>query len=268
MTVLSWNVMSTGSPKEKERRGGHLLRVVEDSDADVLLLQEVWEGLAARIADSTGMSVAAEAFYGPDGTASCAVLTAEPLRPRVSGSLSLPGSEAGHDYTAASAEVDVDGRRWGLVSAHLPWGGRSEPARTSAVTELDRWVTSRLPDESFPVLLGADMNCTPQHSAWRILTGHQVAESGEGVLWADSWEACGEGEGCTTGPGVAPLSTATAKSVGSSRPDLEPARRIDGVFCRGWCYGRRGGPVSAEVLRTRSAVHASDHLPLRVEVLR
>ncbi len=270
LTVVTWNVMGTEDPDEQERRGQEVGAVLERLRPDVVLLQEAWEGLAHRLAYRRGNGVAGEAPYA-DGRRFCVVLTPSgSARPGRTRHLLMPGSKLGIAYGAAITVAPIGGVPWCLISAHLPWGGRSEAARVEAVVHIDACAEEAAPYDAHPAVLGADMNATPDSASWRTLTGLQPVEGGNGMLWVDTWASVNSSrtdDGHTTGPAV-PLSSRTAARAGSSRPELEPSRRIDGLFSRGWCYGRRGGPVAAEVVRSGAALRASDHLPVMARLSR
>jgi endonuclease/exonuclease/phosphatase family metal-dependent hydrolase len=268
LQVLTWNVMGSRSAKDLAARGELIAAALGRVGADVVLLQEAWPELLETLEASCGLAVAASSAY-QGGAHLCAVLARSELGGGESFSLTLPGSELGREYGAVCAALRVDGRTWGAVSAHLPWGGRSEAARVAAVVAIGRRVDEMLSYGDGPVLLGADMNATPGSAAWRILTGSEPpAQGGPGPFWVDAWAAVGAGDGFTTGPTIAPLAARTATAFGSVRPELEPPRRIDAVFSRGWCYGRVGGPVSAEVVSDEAVRLCSDHLPVLARTLR
>lgn len=294
LRVLTWNVMGTGSPQGLADRADLIANVVDEQSPQVLLVQEAWGGLLETLAARCGLFVAAEASYLGDGRL-CAVLCRRgtPVRSGAH-TLALPGSQSGYDYLAVAAAVSLFGREWGLVSAHLPWGGRCEAARAAAVVSIDRWLEELLPYGAHPVVLGADMNAGPDSVSWRTLVGLDApvrppeadllpATSPErpagppsqkptslapGPFWVDVFATAGTGPGETTGPEVAPLAAQTAASFeGATFPQLEPPRRIDGVFARGWCHGRTGGPMSARVLGDATVLRCSDHLPVQAELI-
>lgn len=274
--VMSWNVMGTGSASERDARLDALAEVVSASRCDVLLVQEAWPEALDAVSSSSGLRQVAMAGY-LDGYRCCAILCRPDLLPSGDDAascayLELEGSQSGHGYLAVFASMVVGSERWGLVSAHMPWGGRSEAARVQAVVSVDRHAASLWPDMSCPVVMGADMNSVPSSASWRSLVGLDTASSspspGSGVFWVDCFDVVGVGDGMTAGPSVAPLALATASSFPSSlRPDLEPARRYDGIFSRGWCHGRRGGPLRCRVFASSVARSASDHLPLVADLL-
>jgi endonuclease/exonuclease/phosphatase family metal-dependent hydrolase len=265
--TLTWNVMRHPGAPDHDDRAKSIVAVVKQLNLDVVMLQEAWDGLVGELVEHAGLLPAAQSRYGQQESV-CAVLVGPEAQQVGQGAeLSLPGSESGWGYTAAFATAVISGRTWGLASAHLPWGGRSEAARVAAVVALDRWIEKSLPYASAPVVLGADMNAQPHSLSWRTLTGLEPAgDAGPGPYWVDTWAATspseGRAAGCTVGPAVAPLAAETAAMFGSVRPDREPSRRIDGVFSRGWCYGRPGGPVSSLVVTGDMVRLCSDHLPV------
>lgn len=268
--AASWNVMGTGDASSLRRRAGSVAETVSQLSCDVLLLQEAWEGALERIQEVAGLQLAAAAGY-LDERRLCAVMCRSEILPPPDDArtltLTLPGSQSGSDYLAVAAQVSVHGSVWGVASAHMPWGGLSERARIDAAVSLDSALGDVWSYGRVPVLLGADMNSLPSSSSWRTLCGLE-AHDARGAFWVDAFAEVGSGPGFTAGPAVAPLAAETASGFpGVLHADMEPSRRIDGLFSRGWCFGRAGGPVSASVVSSGLARASSDHLPLLAELL-
>lgn len=267
MRVMTWNVMGTGGREDRSRRLPAAVAAVDASGCDLLLLQEAWPEVVDAISARSGLQVAASSGY-LDGVRVCAVMcrgSAATGRRDGFGQVMMPGSQSGAVYLAVGAEVRVGGRVWGAVSAHLPWGGRSEAARLAGVRAVDARAAS-LWSGDVPVVLGADMNAVPEAASWRALTGLDPSDGG--CFWVDCFAAAGAGAGFTAGPGVAPLALMTAgRDVSVVRPDLDPDRRYDGIFARGWCHGRTGGPVGSFVHDVEAAREASDHLPVVADLI-
>jgi endonuclease/exonuclease/phosphatase family metal-dependent hydrolase len=212
--ILTYNVQSL-------RRGlDRVAAVISDEDPDVALLQECGtRGGLVKLAEALGMQ--SVSTHRPFGRVRNAVLYGPAWR--------LRGREAA-DFVrlgrtlrrgAMVAWLRRDGVSMTAVSTHL---GLVPAERVDHAREL----TDRLAAEDGPVVVGADLNESPEAPAVRWI----------GARYFDAFAQAGEGAGPTF-------------------PALAPTARIDYLFV--------GGPVSVQrvwVPAGREAVRASDHLPV------
>lgn len=203
-------------------------RVIRDSGADVVALQEVDRGverserrdLVAELSDLTGLPHTAFGhnldFQG--GAYGNALLSRYPINDAENILLEqvVPHEQRG----VLRARVDVDGRSVTVFVVHLDHQHASERLRG-----LDQ-IEELLPPPDEAVVLAGDLNAEPESPAYARAT----------AFLNDAWVAAGMGDGFTF-------------------PADVPARRIDYVF-----YRPPLEPVSAEVLQTQ----ASDHRPVVV----
>lgn len=181
--------------------------MVRETGADVVLLQEVDRGTErsgrvdqlAELSRRTGFhGVFGKTLDYQGGGYGIALLSRWP----VSGDTLIPlpveppQARAGGSREPRGvlrARVDAPGGALYVLNTHLDASGGDTYRRQEAATLLAE--AGQLPDEDARVLMGGDLNATPESAV--IGT---VREAG----WVDGWEACGRGEGLTY-PAKAPV---------------------------------------------------------------
>lgn len=274
LKVATWNLLCSDVDlrERMEEAASHVL------DADILLVQESRQdgngtpSSAQVLADQIGMRVASPTNYSYNkpgespyryGTA---ILTKLPIIEE--GIIDLKGCGGIKDLASIAWLTAPSGRQILAVSAHLEWGGDKEHVRLAQVIAIENEVRVRLTEHSriSPVtpiaLLGMDANALPDSDTIRYITGLGAGTGFGGAQWVDMWAASGQGEGYTSVVAGNPYAVSTAISVGITRPEMVPDRRIDYLMARGWVYGRPGHPLDVEVRgqsSTLGKVVASDH---------
>lgn len=272
--VATWNLLSSAADlrERMEEAAAHLL------DTDIVLIQESRQeedpslpSSAKVLADQIGMKVIA-AVNAPSRHAEqrfkygTAILTRLPVI--TEGLVDLRSALGWQDSASIAWLTAPSGRRLLTVSAHLQWGGDKEHVRLAQAVAIENEVRVRLAEHARtnPIaplaLLGMDANALPESDTIRYLTGLGVGNGAGGAQWVDTWTVSGNGPGYTSVVPGNPYAAATAMSVGITRPEMIPARRIDYLMARGWVYGRAGHPLDVEVRGQTSLlgkVLASDH---------
>ncbi len=239
--VLVYNIHAgrdaAGLPNLEE-----VARIVDEHDADVVLLQEVdrgtkrsggvdqlqalkerteFDGVFGRTLDFDGGQYGIAALSrGGFGFEDTVPLRVAPSQARAGGS---------HEPRGALVTI-VRTRlgRWQAITTHLDASAGDE-YRLQEAERLRELVRVRRATGT-PLLLGGDMNATPESPVIRRLLDFGLR---------DAWAACGKGDGFTF-------------------PAAQPVRRIDYLFLDGALRC-----TSAEVVETQ----ASDHRPLLVSVV-
>jgi endonuclease/exonuclease/phosphatase family metal-dependent hydrolase len=227
--VLTWNVWGRFGPWEA--RLDAIAATLAAARADVVTLQEVWEGdgrnQAAELASALDLFHAYAGRFTIDGvTIGNAVLSRWPIVDVESRTLPAPPEL---EELRVVLRAAIDGPRGPLqvFTTHLNWRFEQSAVRQEQVRSIAHFVAETDDDGGHPPILAGDMNAVPDADEIRMLTG-RAAPPVPGLVFHDAWEAAGN-----TGPGF----TWTNANRWAAR-DLEPDRRIDYVFV-GW--PRRGG---------------------------
>ncbi|MHB0950097.1 MAG: endonuclease/exonuclease/phosphatase family protein [Gemmatimonadaceae bacterium] len=218
--------------------------IVNESDADVALLQEVDRGTRrsggvdqpAVLARATGRHVAFGRTLDFDGGQyGIAILSRWPIRTDTLIHLPIfpPQQRAGGSYEprgALVAAIEAPGELLRVVNTHLDASG-TDQYRTQEVRTIVRIADSlRALRPAGRLLIGGDFNSTPESAVQQVVRDAKLR---------DAWTTCGGGEG-------------------PSFPASVPRKRIDYLLLDG------GSCASARVLETQ----ASDHRPVFIEVTR
>lgn len=273
ITVATWNILS--APSDVLARMSEAAAWMQD--VDVLCVQEAVHGApgsagtAHILADKLGMEVASLTHqntfsYGVQMGTGTAVLSKLPVLSQNYIDLTSVDGEA-PEASLALLETP-NGTPLYVVSAHLEWGGHSEPKRLAQAVAIEKEMRARVHEYQAAhgvkplVLLGMDANALPDSDTIRYLTGLNASADAESALWIDIWKNVGVGEGYTSIVKDNPHAIMTAQTKNILRPDLIPPRRIDYLMMRGWLYGSAGMPLSTEVRGCDSKLGetvASDH---------
>jgi endonuclease/exonuclease/phosphatase family metal-dependent hydrolase len=251
--VVTWNLCC--STTERSTRLAQAAHVLGETQADVVLLQEVWQGAAETLASALGMNVASASEIEECGPGHVAILSRYCIVTSAGGP--LPGvGDSGQVTSFAYCVADVGlSMPWVFYSAHLAWGSHSETARLKQARALER--QARDLDVTFTDavhVLGGDLNTQSDSRTVRYLTGLEPAEESS-AFWVDAWSTVGKGPGYTSDPSL-PLARESAQAVGITAPELLPYRRIDYILTRGYAHGRAGCPIDAWLVE---GAGASDH---------
>jgi len=200
-----------------------LAEVIRPLEPDVVIVQEAprrlrWRTRCARLAHALGL------VYVTGGAPSLGnvILTNLRVRPRETWDLRYPLTPGRHLRGAAFARCSVGGTGFVVAGSHLA----TDPAERPGQAELLRKALAELDG---PVILGADLNDTPDGTAWRSL--------------ADG------------------LTDAAGDDDAGTYPASAPDRRIDAVF-----VDPRITVTGYRVVDPPAARRASDHLPVLVEL--
>ncbi|MDO5500034.1 MAG: endonuclease/exonuclease/phosphatase family protein [Propionibacteriaceae bacterium] len=217
--------------------------VLEDTDADIIGLQEVdnhwgarsdFEDQAAWLAERLGMHACYSANLDLDPAADrterrqygTAILSGHRLRNCIN--TPLPNHPGGEQRGLAQADVKVRGVDLRFYNTHLTHN--SAPGRAAQARVVNDIIAAGEADNPRrEVVLVGDLNAVPTTPEYALFTERL----------GDVWTAVGEGPGYTIDP-------------------VNPDRRIDYILASDAVT-----PVSAEVIDTI----ASDHLPVVAEVI-
>jgi endonuclease/exonuclease/phosphatase family metal-dependent hydrolase len=200
--------------------------VVRGLHPDVLLLQETGSRRdLCRFAQDVGMRAARDPWSPFRRRVKNAVLVADPWRFTSVELVRFHGTPRWYPRGALIARVSASDEVVRAVSTHFGLGGAER------ASQADRLVALAAPSEGGAVIVGGDLNATPDTRAVRRIS----------AALTDVWPGAGHGEGPTF-------------------PAVAPAARIDYVFVSG----------QLQVLRARVATddasNASDHLPVSVDL--
>jgi len=229
-------------------------KILHLQDADVICLQESWPEARAIISSKLKMHL-----FVLNDISGCSILSKFPIIS--SQEISMP--HVGTQGNAVLVSIkSSSGRIWNVISAHLAWGGHAEGHRRLQAISIDR-AASIAQEKNFGsvTVLAGDLNCTPNSSTIRYLSGLEPLSDNTSTLWIDSWSYCRDAtaNGFTVKP-VNYLAASTAKQVGIIDPIQLPDRRIDYIFVKDWLYGRPGSPIMSETFGSEfSPEFASDH---------
>jgi endonuclease/exonuclease/phosphatase family metal-dependent hydrolase len=261
MRVVTWNLWWRFGPwADRQPAIAATLRAVA---ADVVCLQEVWaerDGTdqVAILAEQLGLHHARTLGPWWDGVSfGNAVLSRWPIASHETVRLPRPDGEPGH-RSAIVAVVDHPAGPLVVVSTHLDHRFDASTARQDQVAALCRVVeTHRARNRSvWPVVIGADLNATPDSDEVRALTG-RCAVPVPGLVFTDAWEVAGAGPGWTWRDDNPYLGAATW-----------PRRRLDYVLVSWPRTPPAGQPVRADLagLDAVDGVHPSDHAAVVVDL--
>jgi len=255
LRVMTWNVWwRFESPEEREEA---ILAVIEKESPDVLCLQEVWaerrgEDQVERFADALEYHAArTDGPWFEERSFGNAVLSRWPVIDAEQHALPKDDGTPGH-RRALYAVTDSPYGPIPVVSAHLEHRLDGTVVRRRQAATLARVIADRRgdPDRDFPVIVGGDLNATPDSDEVRALTG-RTAPPVPGLLLMDCWEQAGDGTYGAT--------------WSSENPHVEwsawPNRRLDYLFVS-WPRPRPiGNPLRCWLSGTEpiNGVQPSDH---------
>jgi endonuclease/exonuclease/phosphatase family metal-dependent hydrolase len=218
--VVTYNVRGFRDGRER------VAAVVRGLRPDVLLLQETGSRRdLRRFAQDVGMRAARDPWSPFRRRVKNAVLLADPWRFMSVELVRFHRAPRWYPRGALVALVSAGGDVVRAVSTHFGLGGEERGSQA------DRLVALAAPSEGGAVIVGGDLNATPDMRAVRRIS----------AALTDVWPGAGHGQGPTF-------------------PAVAPTARIDYVFV--------GGQVQVMHARveTADASNASDHLPVSVDL--
>lgn len=262
--VVTLNTLNSKDGLEERARAiGQELAALQP---DVVLLQEVlfedWEGSSVFldiVAMYSGLPVAVTnpGEKMPHGLIDGSAILS---RFKVLESGEPDQAKGVHARTSYAVFQTPGGRSLAAFSIHGAWGGERTYERELQMIALDnhaRALEAKYAKSGLVCVLGGDLNCIPDSSPIRFLTGRQPIGT-RGAYWVDCWEAVGEGDGATNTPEI-PAALRTARQVGIGLPESAPYRRIDYILVKGWAHGRPGTPLSTSLCMDLGEDTPSDH---------
>jgi len=240
LRVMTWNIRA-GLGLDRRRSLVRLARVIRDSGADVVALQEVdrgrdrsegvdqaaWLGARLGMYHLVGPSIEDE----EGGAYGNAVLARHPLE--LVRHDQLPTPRRAEPRTAFRVRIaDPLGGPIDLLTTHLGLGEAERRAQARAL--LEEWIAGREIDPGVPLVLAGDLNGTPGSVTLRMLRErlHDAAERA-GAAWRATW------------------------------PTRWPLRRLDHLL-----VSRHFDVETCDVIRSLRARVASDHFPVIADLLR
>jgi endonuclease/exonuclease/phosphatase family metal-dependent hydrolase len=218
--VVTYNVRGFRDGRER------VAAVVRGLHPDVLLLQESGSRRdLRRFAQEVGMRAARDPWSPFRRRVKNAVLLADPWRFTSAELVRFHGAPRWYPRGALIARVSAGDEVVTAVSTHFGLGGEERGSQA------DRLVALAAASEGGAVIVGGDLNATPDMRAVRRLS----------AALTDAWPGAGHGQGPTF-------------------PAAAPAARIDYVFVWGQVQVMGARVAAAE------ASTASDHLPVSVDL--
>lgn len=253
--VATWNLGHRFG--DFERRLAAIVAILRAEGPDIVCLQEVWavEGgtdqvdLLAKALDLQATrtpSIFWRGFsYGNAILSRWPILTSETVGLHDANGAATP-------RTMLFATVDSPTHALTVVSTHFEHRFDRSSTRVAQAKQLCVQINDRRssPEQSFPVIVGADFNALPDSDEVRLLTG-KTAPPVAGFVLTDTWEVAGDASAgntwCRTNPHLA--------------DSLWPNRRLDYLMVS-WPRPKGVGvPIEARLIG-QNAMHgvvASDH---------
>lgn len=219
--VLTWNVWWRYGPWRQRQPA--IEQTVQDLNADVIALQEVWDdgqqNFAKLLADKLGYTHVYAAYderkkgvqFGN------AILSRWPIDTNDSRKLPAPANAEERRCVLYGA---IDGPRGPLqvFTTHLNWKPQHSHVRQLQVKAVAEFIAEHATNAYPPILCG-DFNANPDSEEIRMLTG-QTTCAVEGLVFFDAWRVAGDESGGLTWDNKNPYAVL----------ELEPSRRIDYVL--------------------------------------
>jgi endonuclease/exonuclease/phosphatase family metal-dependent hydrolase len=204
-----------------------LAAVVRAADPDVAILQEAprrfrWRTKSAALADRFGLVVAGGGLPALGNL----VLTSLRVRVHEQRCVRFPLTPGRHLRGAVVVRCSVGRTPFAVAGSHLATDDGERPAQAAILRRV-------LADVDEPLLLGIDVNETPDGGAWRTLTGARLVDAAVAAGRADQ----------------------------ATFPVAAPRRRIDAILVDPRCE-----VVDYRVFDPPEARRASDHFPLLADV--
>ena len=196
--VVTWNVWWRFG--DWELRQGAILQTLEDLDADVVCLQEVWsaetgEDQVRDFATHLGMShVRTPERWWKGHSFGNAILSKYPIID--SESTQLPPTDGPGTRWALSASLSRGDTSIPVICSHLDHRFDQSQRRQEQVTAIFDLVAARHDPAGHPVVLAGDFNATPNSDEIRMITGDAPTPV-QGLAMTDAWPQCNDSPGWT-----------------------------------------------------------------------
>jgi endonuclease/exonuclease/phosphatase family metal-dependent hydrolase len=197
---MTWNLWWRFGPWE--RRQDAILAVLREQQPDVVCLQETWstdgEDQAAVLAEGLGYHAAVGEAPRFDGMGFAnSVISRWPVEVVDSVPLPRPDGRPGH-RRAVAVRVDTPWGEWPFVTTHVDHRFDASDARECQLVRVLELVADLRgdPERDLPVVVGGDLNATPDSDEIRLVTGRRQAPV-RGLVLNDLWEQAGDGPGHT-----------------------------------------------------------------------
>jgi endonuclease/exonuclease/phosphatase family metal-dependent hydrolase len=199
MRVMTWNLWWRFGPFEQRQQA--IVDVIRSVDPDILCLQEVWsdanDDQSEQLAEVLGMhSTRTDPVFYDGQSFGNAILTRWPVDRIASQALPSASGEPGHRCIVAGV-VDTPSGRWPIASTHFDHRFDASATRQQQATRLLELglIWRGVPDNSLPLIVGADVNTVADTDEIRMLTGRRVGVAG--IVFSDVCEHVGAGNGYT-----------------------------------------------------------------------
>jgi endonuclease/exonuclease/phosphatase family metal-dependent hydrolase len=220
LKVLTWNIWWRFGPWES--RGPAILETLNELDADLIALQEVWgdgvNNFAAELAAELDYQCVFHSSMQVNGSEfGNAILSRWPIE--ISKATMLHGkNETGEGRLGLYANIAGPRGVVPIISTHLNWRFEQSHVRQRQVMDLAKFIDSKRP-WSFPPILCGDFNAEPDSDEIRMLKGLTTCPV-EGLVFHDAWGVAGKHGLGITWDNSNPYTTAS----------FEPDRRLDYIF--------------------------------------
>lgn len=258
LRVVTWNLWWRFG--DWETRQPAIVDTLRQIDADIVMLQEVWEDGTDSQAEQLARALSLNHVFHPwtevdDVQFGNAVLSRWPI----SGSDYFPYSvvtDGGRHRGVIRADIDGPRGPVQVFTTHLSWRFDEGAERCQQVLELLDFIKNS-PQRSYPAVVGGDFNADPGSDEIQMMTGRHRAADTAATLY-DTWEFTDSNAPGWTWDNQNPVAAA----------GLEPNRRIDYIFA-GWPrVGGAGSVANVRVLQplTVDGYPASDHSAVVAEL--
>lgn len=196
--VVTWNLWWRFGPWEERQPA--ILTTLENIDADIICLQEVWSeengvDQAAEIAAKLNMHhVRTPEHWYKGHSFGNAILSKFPIQE--SSSHQLPPLDGPGRRYALTAKILREEKLIPVVCTHLDHRFDLSSVRQTQVKAVLELVDELRDLNGFPVVLAGDFNSIPTSDEIRLLTGESPPPI-PGLVMSDAWPQCQEGPGYT-----------------------------------------------------------------------
>jgi endonuclease/exonuclease/phosphatase family metal-dependent hydrolase len=220
ITVMTWNLWGRLGPWQDRQRA--IVATLRSAQPDVVLLQETWVERGGRAQTQV---LAAELGYhevhggdtflfSDDWAVAFGVLSRWPV---IASEVRQFDSPQPDTWGGAAMRAEIGGPRGTIAafSVAFDWPIHASATRQASARQLVEFVRA-MAGGSAPLLIGGDLNATPDSDEVRSLTGRRVTPA-PGFALRDAWEAAEHLQAGNTWAADNPWAA----------PALLPSRRID-----------------------------------------
>lgn len=259
MRIVTWNVWWRFG--DWEPRQVAISRTLENLEADVVCLQEVWsaetgEDQAKELAMALGMHyVRTPERWWKGYSFGNAILSKYPIIETES--TQLPPTDGPGTRWALSVLLNRGDSEIPVICTHLDHKFDQSKRRQEQIKAIFDLIAARHAPEQHPVVLAGDFNSTPNSDEIRMITGEAPTPI-QGLAMTDAWPQCNNSPGWTWDKTNPYLSAAAW-----------PQRRLDYVFVS-WPRPAPLGNISSAFLagiEPIAGVTPSDHWAVVVDLV-